>query len=89
MGGVKGKLVTCDRCGAETFLKYIGKGDTDGGYTTWDKFEELSDDWMYGSQFGYLCPDCANEFKTIMYNFLGDILCKSWRPDYAKQMKGE
>ena len=38
-----GKLVTCDRCGKNVFLKCIGEEETDGGYTKWNKFEDPPD----------------------------------------------
>lgn len=76
----KGKLVSCDRCGREIFLKYIGKGEADGGYTIWDRFENLPDDWMYTSQIGTLCPHCAGLFRIFIYKLMGS---KSIAPAWA------
>lgn len=75
----KGKLITCGRDNNFVFLKYIGKGDADGGFTTWDKFEKLPDEWLYDNRFGYLCPDCAKIFKTFMSQFFGDDLAPCWK----------
>lgn len=33
MAEVKGMLKTCDRCGESVFLKVIGVGELDGGFT--------------------------------------------------------
>ena len=80
--GKKGMLCECSRCKSWIFLQYICKGETDGGYTTWDKFEDLPEDWLYESEFGYLCPDCATEFKRIMTSFFMDnpkALAAKWR----------
>ena len=77
----KGVMHYCHRCDEKIFLKYSGKGETDGGYTTWDTYEKLPDEWLYETEFGYLCPKCAREFKIMMTNFFkGDILPK-WRID--------
>lgn len=71
MSTQKGLLVTCDRCGKTTFRKYIGKGETDGGYTTWDKFEEMSKGWTY-TENKYLCPVCAEHYRKMMDIFMSN-----------------
>ena len=40
MSSVNGRLATCDICGESVFLKCVGEGETVGGYTRWNKFEE-------------------------------------------------
>lgn len=71
MSEVKGKLVTCDRCGATTFCKYIGQGNADGGYTIWDKFEPLPEGWGYSSAIhATLCPDCYFEYTSMVAKFM-------------------
>ena len=40
-----GRLTTCDRCGATVFSKCTGEGEADGGYTRWNKFEQLPHGW--------------------------------------------
>lgn len=80
MPAVKGQLVTCTRCSNHVFLKYLGKNETDGGYTVWDKFEDLPKGWLYETEFGYLCPECAEEFKRLVTNFLGpEHTINKWR----------
>lgn len=82
MSETKGKLTTCDRCGKEIFRKYIGKGETDGGYTTWDKFEDLPEEWMYHTQIGYLCPHCAGLFRAFVYKLMPsrqNIIASTWK----------
>lgn len=79
MSTQNGRLVTCDRCANFTFLKYVGKGETDGGYTTWDKFEKLPEEWLYTSYFGYLCPDCADEFRAFVTEFMGGKVSPEWK----------
>jgi len=56
----EGKLVTCNRCGATTFLKFLGDVDTDGGYSSYRKHEELPEGWIYGTfpKYVHLCPAC-------------------------------
>ena len=67
--GQKGEMIICCRDDNFVFLKYLGKGDMDGGYTTWDRFEDLPKEWLYDSRFGYLCPECAKEFKIFVNKF--------------------
>lgn len=74
MAEKKGLLVSCDRCGATTFREYIGKGDADGGYTTWDKFESIEEGWEF-CQVDFrknirLCPTCAQRWKHHVDMFL-------------------
>lgn len=69
MSSKKGLLVTCERCGATEFREYIGKGETDGGYTTWDKFEPASEGWAYILEVGTLCPACNKEYQRFVEEF--------------------
>lgn len=69
MSKVKGELLTCDRCGETIFLKYLGKGDADGGYTTWDKYEN-AEGWGYEVRYN-LCPKCMEEYKEMINDFFG------------------
>ena len=53
--------VICDRCGAIHDCAFTKKGETDGGYTTFDCYEPVPDDWesKYIIDKHYdLCPDC-------------------------------
>ena len=45
MSQAKGKLITCDICGAPVFLKTTGEGEADGGYTRWNEFEAFPEGW--------------------------------------------
>ena len=69
MSQVKGRLVTCDRCGETIFSKTTGDGDADGGYTRWNKFEPLPRGWTLHNGKD-LCPSCANEWNKIETEFL-------------------
>lgn len=69
MGSEKGLLQWCDRCGTTCFRKYVGKGEADGGYTTWDKFEDAPEGWDYHSEVGTLCPKCNDEYQNLIKNF--------------------
>lgn len=79
MAEVKGKMITCKRDNNWVFLKYLGEGDLDGGYTKHDKYEELPDDWLYETEFGYLCPKCTREFKMLMTNFFNGDVVPKWK----------
>lgn len=65
MAEQKGKLITCDRCGATCFLKTIGDGVLDG-------FEERPKNWKYYSddRIGHLCPKCDAEYEKLIKIFM-------------------
>jgi hypothetical protein len=70
MAQINGRLTICDRCGEQVFSKYTGEGVTDGGYTRWDKFENLPDGWeSHYDGIGMLCPKCNEEYKKLIENF--------------------
>lgn len=79
MSEQKGKMVTCARDDNFVFLKLIGKGEADGGYTVWDKFEPLPDNWLFDMDFGYLCPACAMKFKTFVNEFFDGKVSDKWK----------
>lgn len=84
MSGTKGMMIRCCRDDNFVFLKYLGKGDTDGGYTTFDRYEDLPDDWLYDSRFGYLCPECAKEFKEFVNEFFNGRVAPCWKLEVQK-----
>ena len=70
MAEIKGRLTICDRCGEKVFSKCIGEGETDGGYTRWNKFEDLPDGWQYHSETGKLCPKCNAQYSEFIKKFM-------------------
>jgi hypothetical protein len=70
MAHVNGRLTTCDRCGAMVFSKSTGEGETDGGYTRWNKFEQLPAGWKNTYDAGMLCPDCSAKYREMIKKFL-------------------
>lgn len=75
MAEVNGKIVMCDRgqCGATVFLKCTGEGETDGGFTRWNKFEPLPEGWGRQIEVGTLCPKCNAEFKRLRDDFMNRL----------------
>ena len=70
MGSVSGKILKCDRCDKEIFLKFMGEGVTDGGFTRWNKFEEAPRGWGYCTEVqGDLCPECKAELEKVLEDF--------------------
>lgn len=69
MSRVNGQLITCDRCGKTTFCKCIGEGETDGGFTRWNKFEK-AEGWDYESSIGNMCPECFKLWETLKADFV-------------------
>lgn len=73
MSSEKGLLKTCDRCGAQIFLKLTGKQDFDGGYSSRDTFEAEPAGWEYERVAGthrHLCPACAEEWEKLGRDFM-------------------
>lgn len=68
MAFVNGRLYTCDRCGAQVFVKCTGEGEADGGYTRWNKFEGLPD-WNNTYEAGHLCAACNEQWKSTVEKF--------------------
>lgn len=69
MTAIEGKLLTCDCCGETIFLKYIGDGETDGGYTRWRKYEK-ADGWdslrIGDYNLANICPKCLKEMQDAV-----------------------
>lgn len=65
-----GKMLICDRCGKTVFLECTGEGETDGGYTRWNKFEAAPDGWSYHLDIGRLCPDCNALYEDLIKSFI-------------------
>lgn len=77
-----GQLRTCDRCGSYVFLKCIGEGETDGGYTRWSKFEE-AEGWSKERDIGDLCPSCTAELEAMKAEF--EQKKKRWQESTEKE----
>lgn len=72
MARENGQMRICDRCKKTVFLKTIGEGETDGGYTRWNKFEEANG-WTVERDIGDMCPDCSSLFEEMKSKFKRDI----------------
>ena len=91
MAEANGKLVTCDRCGKQIFLKTIGDEERDGGFTRWNKFEPFPDGWekigiptdpmCRHHIYCRVCPDCFD----LWCNILADHYNKA--TDYSKEIE--
>ena len=69
---VKGKLVSCDRCGEQIFLKCTGEGERDGGFTRWNEFEPFPEGWEHQYNIGRLCPKCNEKYKQLINTFMSE-----------------
>ena len=67
-----GRLYKCDRCGAQAFVKTIGDGEADGGFTRWNKFEPLVG-WNSTLEVGLLCPACDAKWKHLVERFKDEL----------------
>lgn len=81
MGASKGKLVVCDVCGISTFQKLKGIDFTDGGYSSYETYEELPEGWVTPNRFifgqdlslCYLCPTCSARLLTVVKGEINKI----------------
>lgn len=65
MAEVKGMLKTCDRYGESVFLKVIGVGELDGGFTK---------GWVWNVDMRkLLCPKCSAAYKSIVKQFMEQV----------------
>ena len=69
MAQINGRLTICDRCEEKVFSKCTGEGELDGGYTRWNKFEDLPEGWGWHSETGRLCPKCNDEYNSLIEKF--------------------
>ena len=78
MGFKTVNLVTCDRC------KSTG---------TFDVGSVLPEKWLRVDKIGYLCPDCAEQFRRFMCNFMVDVpgysYPKEWEPEVPYRVMTE
>lgn len=74
-----GYMLTCDRCGAQHFVKMIEEREREasGGWEKWmeHEFEDKPDGWgvaRIGESLDKfdLCPKCNDELKRIAAEFM-------------------
>lgn len=86
MSEIKGKLVTCDRCGTTLFLKHVSHVDMDGGLSRgYEKYEDLPDEWLFETEFGHLCPVCTYDFRYFISGFMNGKVPQKWKIDVATE----
>lgn len=73
MSEVEGKLLVCDVCGKTVFLKYVGDGKGDGGFTRWRKYEDRPEGWGRFATFSMLCPSCFKRIRTAIDSAVSEI----------------
>lgn len=76
MAEMTGKLVTCDRCGDQVFLRATGEGERDGGFTRWNKFEPFPEGWDHvyvpaperasRTKCVCVCPRCHTLWEQVL-----------------------
>lgn len=78
MSEMEGKLIVCNHCGTQIFLKYSGeKNDTvmDGGWTRIKHYSKMPEGWTswhydMPPQYKHLCPKCKNLWLNHVETFL-------------------
>lgn len=80
----KGMFVKCDRCDAWVMVDALPSEIRDGGFTTYEKYEELPKGWIHEKvlcdgnanepevRIIDLCPVCALKFKQMNSAFLAE-----------------
>ena len=79
MSKQKGLLHVCNHCGTTAFRRFLGEEATDGGYTRYDKHEDLPKGWFSYSGLGDLCPECAKQFLKIVDEFFPGSKAPIWK----------
>lgn len=63
-------LTTCERC---------------GNSVTHVEAEIIPTDWLNVDEIGDLCPDCAEQYRRFMWNFMGEVpnfkYPEKWKPE--------
>lgn len=83
-GEEKGKLCTCQICGAQIFLKWTGESTADGGWTHIDRYEPYPEGWglvavpksimdvtvggNVHNKYLRACPDCSARWERVIYD---------------------
>ena len=73
----EGKLITCERCGKQLFLERTGIKDMDGGYSSYETYQDKPEGWESVSKpggKGYMevCPGCWEEYLRLLGKFWTD-----------------
>lgn len=87
MSDRKGLLKMCDRCHATVFLETIGNGETDGGFTRWNKFEPAPKGWTYNCDLQKtLCPECSQIYQKLFTQLISQFLCDDCSADIKEDV---
>jgi hypothetical protein len=73
MATYNGRLLVCDRCGETVFCECTGEGETDGGYTRWNKFKP-AEGWSVEVDIGNMCPRCTESYNEVIRQFKNGVL---------------
>lgn len=73
------KATVCKRCGEVLLRKRIETEYLDGGFTTYEKFEDNPDGWKYHAETGDLCPECEALYQSRLQAFM----------EYAEECESE
>ena len=77
---IEGQLIKCDypNCEEQVMRAKIGEGETDGGYTKYNKYEPKPEGWGYVDGKD-LCPD--------HYQYYLDMIAEFWEPPAQEEPK--
>ena len=70
MSRINGQIVTCERCQATIFRECTGEKERDGGFTRWNTFAPLPEDWGSGPNHEDLCPKCNALWENLKTDFM-------------------
>jgi hypothetical protein len=76
-GAEIGMLVTCRRCGVQTFRRQTGYNTVDAAienrHSFLDNFEPMPDGWEIRHEAGgWLCPECIKKYDVIIQKFMAE-----------------
>jgi len=65
----RGLIVTCNRCGKQIILRYIGEYSLDGGLTKKPHFSLKPDSWSV-EKCHDLCDECTKDYDSLWLSFI-------------------
>jgi hypothetical protein len=77
-GAEIGMLVTCRRCGIQTFQRQTGYNNVDAAianrHSFLEQFEPMPDGWKIRHEAdGWLCPQCNKSFDSVIQEYMTSI----------------
>jgi hypothetical protein len=78
MAEIKGKMMVCDRCGEELFIKEKCPNETDRAFSSQRFYDDVPSGWNHQDVSKdckhsdvLLCPECNHLCESLLRDFMG------------------